>query len=176
VALTTLHAATVLATALFLVLAGVSQATMAGVADGPAALPSLKEMTADLAVEAAVQAERACAAQGYAVSVSVVDRAGALKAMVAGDGSSSLKTEASRRKAYTAAIFGETTGEVAASVPRAGEVLGALDGDLFVEAGGAPIRIRDDLIGAVGVAGAPGGDKDEACAVAAIRRVQADFR
>jgi len=42
--------------------------------------------------------------------------------------------------------------------------------------GGLPIMVGEDVIGAVGVSGAPGGDKDEACAKAGIDRVAADLR
>ena len=38
-------------------------------------------------------------------------------------------------------------------------------------AGGVPIRLGNDAIGAVGVSGAVGGDKDEACANAGIAKV-----
>ena len=37
--------------------------------------------------------------------------------------------------------------------------------------GGVPIRAGSEVIGAVGVSGAPGGDKDEACANAGIAKV-----
>lgn len=38
--------------------------------------------------------------------------------------------------------------------------------------GGVPIRAVGSLIGAVGVSGAPGGEKDEACALEGIKAVQ----
>jgi uncharacterized protein GlcG (DUF336 family) len=37
--------------------------------------------------------------------------------------------------------------------------------------GGLPIRAAGTLVGAVGVSGAPGGDKDEACAKKALDSV-----
>ncbi len=37
--------------------------------------------------------------------------------------------------------------------------------------GALPIKIGDEVIGAVGVSGAPVGDKDEACAKAGIDKV-----
>jgi len=49
--------------------------------------------------------------------------------------------------------------------------LNLLEGVLLMD-GGLPIRIEGSLIGAVGVSGAPGGDKDEACARAGLDRVQ----
>jgi uncharacterized protein GlcG (DUF336 family) len=42
--------------------------------------------------------------------------------------------------------------------------------------GALPIKVGDDVIGAVGVSGAPGGDKDEACAKAGIDKVAAELK
>ena len=174
--MTMLHRTRLLMSVLLIGSAGAGTAAQAQTANVPRSLPSSREITADLAIEAATQAERACAADGYVVSVSVVDRDGVYKALVVGDGSSSLKTEASRRKAYTAAIFGQATSQLATTMPDARQVLGPLDGTLLIQAGGLPLRIGGDLIGAIGVAGAPGGDKDEACASAGIERVRLEFR
>ena len=38
--------------------------------------------------------------------------------------------------------------------------------------GGLPIKIGEETIGGIGIAGAPGDQGDEACAAAAIARVQ----
>ena len=35
-----------------------------------------------------------------------------------------------------------------------------------------PVRVGNEVIGAVGVGGAPGGHLDEACAIAAIEKVK----
>jgi uncharacterized protein GlcG (DUF336 family) len=37
--------------------------------------------------------------------------------------------------------------------------------------GALPIKIGDEVVGAVGVSGSPGGDKDEVCAKAGIDKV-----
>jgi hypothetical protein len=42
--------------------------------------------------------------------------------------------------------------------------------------GALPIMVGEDAIGAIGVSGAPGGDKDEACAKAGIDKVAGDLR
>jgi uncharacterized protein GlcG (DUF336 family) len=42
--------------------------------------------------------------------------------------------------------------------------------------GALPINVGEDTIGAIGVSGAPGGDKDEACAKAGLDKVAADLR
>jgi uncharacterized protein GlcG (DUF336 family) len=42
--------------------------------------------------------------------------------------------------------------------------------------GGVPIRVGNEVIGAVGVSGAPGGEKDEVCANAGIAKVEAALK
>ena len=42
--------------------------------------------------------------------------------------------------------------------------------------GGVPIDAGKDTIGAVGVSGSPGQDKDEACAVAGVATIAADLK
>ena len=41
----------------------------------------------------------------------------------------------------------------------------------MANSGALPIKAGEDVVGAVGVSGAPGGDKDEACAKAGIDKV-----
>ena len=47
---------------------------------------------------------------------------------------------------------------------------------LFARAGGLPLLVGGDVIGAVGVGGAPGGEKDEACSAAGIDKVKARLK
>jgi hypothetical protein len=42
--------------------------------------------------------------------------------------------------------------------------------------GALPIMAGDETIGAIGISGAPGGDKDEACAKAGLDKVAADLK
>jgi uncharacterized protein GlcG (DUF336 family) len=37
--------------------------------------------------------------------------------------------------------------------------------------GGVPIKVGNETIGAIGISGAPGGDKDEACANAGLAKI-----
>jgi uncharacterized protein GlcG (DUF336 family) len=37
--------------------------------------------------------------------------------------------------------------------------------------GGVPIKVGNETIGAFGISGAPGGDKDEACANAGLAKI-----
>ena len=88
-----------------------------------------------------------------------------------GDGASPHTLENSQRKAYTARTFRISSGEFAQRVkdnPTSGQV--NLSGVIAIQ-GGLPIKLGDAVIGAVGVSGAPGGEKDEACAKAALDKI-----
>jgi uncharacterized protein GlcG (DUF336 family) len=43
--------------------------------------------------------------------------------------------------------------------------------NVIANQGGLPIKFGDETIGGIGISGAPGGDKDEACAKAALDKV-----
>jgi uncharacterized protein GlcG (DUF336 family) len=130
-----------------------------------------KDLSLAVALTIATTAADTCKAQGNRVSVTVVGREGQVIVVLRGDGSSPHTVENSRRKAYTARTFRVPSGEIAKRVkdnPTLGLV--HLTGVIALQ-GALPIKIGDDVIGAVGVSGAPGGDKDEACAKAGIDKV-----
>jgi uncharacterized protein GlcG (DUF336 family) len=132
-----------------------------------------KVLTADLAVEAAQAAMAACKAQGYAVSVTVADRTGAPKVMIVRDGPRGVGPEVTLRKAYTAAMQRVPTSEYTKRVSQPGAFNpGQFDSQLSTGAGGVPIKVGNDTIGGIAAAGAPGGDKDEACAQAGVDKIK----
>jgi uncharacterized protein GlcG (DUF336 family) len=110
-----------------------------------------------------------CRANGYRVSATILDNGGALKAFVRDDGAGLGTIDISHKKAYTSLVFGRTSGEMATA-------FGAMTPPPNIEgvvllAGGLPIKAGTETIGAIGVSGAPGGDKDEACATAGLAKV-----
>jgi uncharacterized protein GlcG (DUF336 family) len=132
-----------------------------------------KVLTADLAVEAAQAAIAACKAQGYAVSVVIADRTGMPKLVIVRDGPRGVGPEVARRKAYTAAVLRVSTGDFTKRVATPGAFNpGMYDKELSTGEGGVPIKVGDDTIGGIATAGAPGGDKDEACAVAGLDKIK----
>ncbi len=142
------------------------------VAADPLPTETFKILPAALAVEAAEAAIASCKAQGYNISVAIVDRAGNLKLLLVGDGASALSRELSRRKAYTSAMQRVTTADLAKRVATPGAFNPTLYYTQLVTAlGGVPIKVGSETIGAVGVSGAPGGDKDEACANAGLAKI-----
>lgn len=129
-----------------------------------------KELSLDAALTVASGAIAACHAQGYAISLTVLDSTGQVKIAVRGDGTGPHTFEHSRRKAYTALTFKRTSAETAkawAALPTPPPVI---EGTVAA-AGGVPIRAGEAVIGAIGVSGAPGGDKDEVCAQAGIAKI-----
>jgi uncharacterized protein GlcG (DUF336 family) len=133
---------------------------------------TFKILPAALAVEVAQAAVAACKSQGYDVSVAIVDRAGDLKLLLVGDGARALTRSLSRRKAYTSAMRRISTGELAKMVAAPGGFDPTkYDRHMVAVQGAVPIKVGNETIGAVGVSGAPGGDKDEACANAGLAKV-----
>lgn len=131
-----------------------------------------RQISLGLAREAANAAINQCRKDGYQVSVTVVDRSGQVKVMMRDDNSGPHTPDTSRRKAYTALTFRTSTSELAnrvASNPSAANLRDITD--IILLAGGLPIRAGNEVIGGIGVGGAPGGDRDEVCAKAGIDKI-----
>ena len=131
-----------------------------------------RNLSLDLARAIGETALETCRKNGFHVSVTVLDRAGQVRLALRDDDARPHTMENSQRKAYTARTFGVPSAEFAARVPNepARAAQATLTGVIAL-AGGMPIKVGDDIIGAVGVSGSPGGDKDEACARAGIEKV-----
>ncbi|MEA2878247.1 MAG: hypothetical protein QOF14_3443 [Hyphomicrobiales bacterium] len=136
-----------------------------------AQLLNQKAIPANMAITIAQTVIDTCKTNGFAVSVSIVGRSGELILQVRGDGTGPHTMENSFRKAYTARTF---RGPSAALAKRLKDdpLLPLIHLSNVVAAAGAfPIKAGEDVLGAVGVSGAPGGDKDEVCAQAGIDKV-----
>jgi len=159
--------------------AGVSLALAMGwCAAGPAGaqLIARKDLSTTMALTIAETAIAACKAQGYSVSANVVGRNGEVLVAMRGDNTGPHTLENSMKKAVTARAQRRPSGEFAEAV-KGNPSAGALRLANMVPAQGAlPIKVGEDTIGAIGVSGAPGGDKDEACAKAGIDKVAAELK
>jgi uncharacterized protein GlcG (DUF336 family) len=133
-------------------------------------LPSQKILTVDVAHTIAQEAMAKCRADGYKVTVTVVDGANVLKAFLRDDGASMATVDVGRMKANSVMAFGRPSGPPANLPPGAPVPPPVLPGTINAM-GGVPIKVGDQLIGAVSVSGAPGGEKDAACANAALAKV-----
>ena len=133
-----------------------------------------KNMSLELANQIAAASVAACTANGYAVSATVVDRAGNVRAVQRADNAGPHTLAASQQKAYTAASAkGSTQAMMEGSQKNPGAAnLVHIPGFLLL-GGGVPVKVGNEVIGAVGIGGAPGGHLDDQCAVAALDKVKA---
>jgi uncharacterized protein GlcG (DUF336 family) len=132
---------------------------------------------AALALEAVGAAVAACAKQGYAETAVLVDADGVRQAVLRGDWAGVHTLDSATDKAYTSASFKTDTSalvERAKTVPIA--PLFAKLPNLLLVGGGVVIKIKDEVVGAIGAAGAPGGDLDEACARAGLEKIRDRLR
>ncbi len=137
--------------------------TFAGAANA-AVLKESNISTAD-AQKLAAETVAACQAKGYNVSAAVVDRAGLLKAFARADNAGPHTIEASRAKAFTAASAKAPSLAIMENAQKNPGAANLTDIPGFVLlGGGVPVKAGDAVIGAVGVAGAPGGHLDAQCA------------
>lgn len=147
-----------------LALAGAAQAQ---------AVRSERNMSLELANQIAAATVAACTANGYAVAAAVVDRAGSLRALQRADNAGPHTLSSSQAKAYTSASAKNTTLAMMEGAQKnpAGANLVHMPGFLLL-GGGVPVKVGNEVIGAVGVGGAPGGHLDEQCAMAGIDKVK----
>jgi len=142
----------------------------------PPTPPLARGIAMDLALEAAKEAVAAC--DGYHVGVSIVDSAGMPKLYYIADGTPGFHAYTGFRKAYTALKFRMPTSQVGAATKTDPTVVAmiAADENLLSFAGGIPIFVGDDIVGAIGVSGAEPSAVDERCAQAGLSRVMARLR
>lgn len=135
------------------------------------------QLTLALALEAAGEAAKVCAARGWSVSVSIVDTAGNVKLQAKGDHSTIHTKDSSFRKAYTVVTMGPIFGFDALGMwveklkTNPGAAALASIPDIILLPGAVAVRSKGEIVAAIGVGGAPGGDKDEACAAAGLAKI-----
>lgn len=129
---------------------------------GQPALVSIKRMSLDTALKAARAAIEACRKVGVQVAVTVIDRGGHPQAVLRDVLAPDLTLGVSRAKAYAAMSFVLPTSQLEGrfTSPFGPPAVGGL----VMSAGGLPIEAGGELVGAIGVSGAPSGKTDELCA------------
>lgn len=132
---------------------------------------NVKLMTLDLARDIANHTLETCRKQGYQVAVVVVDRAAVPQVVLRDVYVSGFAIEIAERKANAVILSGISSGDFRKNRADIHAELNEISGVILL-AGALPIRAGGSLIGAVGVSGAPGAEKDEACAAAALKAVQ----
>ena len=112
-----------------------------------------------------------CTKDGYKVSVVIVDKGGNVAASIRGDGTNPHTMEFSRLKAYTARTRGQSSLEFMKVIADPANAYLRQIPNVVGVGGGVPIKVGNEIIGGVGVSGAPGGEKDEVCANAGLAKV-----
>jgi len=129
-----------------------------------------KSIGMELARDIASEAILACRKDGYHISVVVVDRFGLMRAALRDDLASRFTLEISERKANMSVMAWADSGDFKANRSDIQQELNHIEGIIVME-GGVKIVASGYNIGAIGVSGAPGGDKDAACAKKAIEKL-----
>jgi uncharacterized protein GlcG (DUF336 family) len=135
-----------------------------------------KDLSAAMAVMIAQTAMATCTASGYRVSVTVLGRNAEVIVQVRGDGASPHTFENSFRKAYTSRTFRIPSGEIAKRFKDDPSYFAIHLSNVIPAQGALPIKVGDDVVGAVGVSGSPGGEKDEVCAQSGIDKVAGELK
>jgi uncharacterized protein GlcG (DUF336 family) len=136
------------------------------------AVLNVRTLSFAAANEAAMAALDQCRKNGYAVTVTVLDRLGRTKVVLHDDGANPHTVENSLRKAYTSLTSRIPSGDYGKRTVANPSSVGLLSLDKITTLEGAlPITAGKDLVGSIGVSGAPGGDKDAVCAQVGIDRI-----
>ena len=155
-------------------LAAMAVGTMPAPARGADVMPTHR-LSAQLATDIAVAAIAACTKLTYNITATVVDSDGVVQALIRGDGAGIHTVQTAQDKAFTAVTYGRPGSEVAKGFtanPTAGVVL--KEPRLIPSDGGLPIKIGNEVVGALGISGSPG--KDEVCGNTALDTVKARLR
>ena len=135
-----------------------------------------KTVSLGLAQSIAQAALDKCSSLGYKATAAVVDRGGNLIVLLHGDGAGLHTNEGAERKAFTARTFSQPSADF---VKRLNERPETAFGSrqytrVIALSGGLPIKVGNEVIGAVGVSGSPG--KDDECSQAGIDKVAAQLK
>lgn len=137
---------------------------------------TIKLMTPETALKAALAGLKMCRSSGYQVTVAIVDRTGQTQVLLRDRFAGMHTIDAALNKAWTAASFRMNTSQFAENTQSGKESSGirqvprvlAIGGGVVIESGG-------NLYGAVGISGAPKGNQDDICAKAAIAAISDDL-
>jgi uncharacterized protein GlcG (DUF336 family) len=139
------------------------------------ALVTFKVLSPEIALKAAQSALAKCRADGYQVTVAVVDRFGVTQVLLRDRFAGPHTPWTATRKAWTAVSFRTDTLAMAELSLQGGfSGIRHIEGALMV-GGGVPVEAAGSIVAGIGVSGAPGGEADDDCARAGIAAVDGDI-
>ena len=132
-----------------------------------------RNLTVETALKAAQAAMKKCRDSGWQAAVAVVDRSGVVQVVLRDRYAGPHTPRTASGKAWTAVSFRSNTG-VLVDLTQPGKAQSGLRNlpRVVVLGGGMIIEGGGQMLGAIGVSGAPGGEADEACAKAGIAAIQ----
>ena len=141
-------------------------------------LPKELMLPLSFAEKAAVAAMDKCVEGGYKVSVAVVDRSGTIIVLLRDNGAGPHTVDSSSRKAYTSASLRRPPEHLAQLITKFPSIEGLhnMNEKILILGGGLPIEIQGEIVGAIGVGGAPGAHLDEACALAGVQAIGGEMK
>ena len=145
---------------------------VAAALSSPASAQVLTQKNVSLAMAQTIAnaAYAQCQSMGFKVAVAVIDRGGQTIVMLRGDGAGLHTPEGAERKAYTARTFSQPSAAFAKRLEDRPDTVGSRHYSRVLSlAGGLPIKVANEVIGAVGVSGSPG--KDDVCSQAGLDKV-----
>lgn len=134
-------------------------------------LISVQRLSMDLATRAAQAAIADCRQRGYQATAVVVDRNAVLQVLLRDDLAARFTMDLAEGKANAVILAGASSAELRQNRADIRDELNQTRG-LLVLAGGVPIRAAGSIVAAIGVSGAPGGELDEACALAGVEAIE----
>jgi uncharacterized protein GlcG (DUF336 family) len=124
-----------------------------------------RSLTPEVALDVAKATVEACRNDNFQIAVAVVDRGGNVQVLLRDRFAGAHTPESARRKAFTAVSFRTDTGELAETTQAGKEASGIRHHpEVLMMGGGLVIWSRGEVVGGIGVSGAPGGRADEDCA------------
>ncbi len=132
---------------------------------------TVKTIGLELARDLVSESVTACRKMGYQVSAVVVDRNGNLRAALRDDRASRFTLQIAEEKANAVILSGTDSGLFRQNRGDIRPELNHMDGIIIMQ-GGVQITASGSRIGALGISGAPGGEKDEICALKAIETLE----
>jgi len=137
---------------------------------GAQTLVTERSISLNAALELATASLERCRADGYKVTVTVLNRHARTAVVLSDDGVNPHTVENSMRKAYTAFTTRSPSVEMGKRAQPGLSGFLMLDKITTLE-GGLPIFAGKELVGSIGISGAPGGDKDAACAQVGLDKI-----
>ena len=132
-----------------------------------------KSMTPETALKLATATLNACRDMGYQVAVSVVDRSGLEQVMLRDRFAGPHTPDTAWRKAWSAISFRTNTSDMLETTKEGNAQSGIRHLDnVAMLGGGMMIMSGGEMVGAIGVSGAPGGEADDACALKGIEAAE----